>query len=705
MHPVYYIPLQRNEKFVGRKDVLEMLKKMLFRDKYSRKVALVGLGGVGKTQVALEVAYWAKDHQPDYSVLWISALSNDSINQAFTEIAKQLAVQIDNEQGLKKSLRRHLDSNNAGKLFLIVDNADDPDILLGPSNDCGGLYDYLPESEDSLILFTTRLRDTAIGVAATDIIDLHDMSKDEATAFLYETLINKELLQDKRGTEKLLQELAYFPLAIAQAAAYLNQNRTSITDYLVLLRNTELSLMSRESHDTTRYQEQPNAVATTLLVSFSLICRSNSHAATLLSFMSCIEPQAIPESIFPQPQIKEEMISAISILCEYGVLVRFRRGMDSMFDMPPLVHSATRVWVQNQHIVKEIRTKAIQHLISVFSSSKKEDLLKRKEYLPHAQHALRISKDDQSAERFDLFYHVGLCLHAEQRVEDAIIALEQTYRFRKQYLPEESNIRLASERALGKAYLENRRIKEAIRLFQHVVDIRKMTSQSMDDRFTSEFELARAYYEDQQTEKSIEILERSVLAEKHSLTETNEQLEAEQLLASAYLDAKRTKEAIRILERVVFVQKKTLAEEDRVRLKTESVLASAYIDDSRHKEAIRILENVEIIWDKTTAVDDHDRLTSAQLLAYAYLEFGQTSTAILILENVVSIRAKTLKADDTERLTSEHELAYAYMQIGRVRAAIDILQNVVRIENKMDLSEKQRRISRDLLAEARRSEG
>ncbi|KAI1362820.1 hypothetical protein F5Y08DRAFT_259123 [Xylaria arbuscula] len=699
--PVYYIPFQRNENFVGRNDVLDILKKMLFGDENSRRVVLVGPGGVGKTQVALEVAYWTKDHQPDYSILWIPTRSINTINQACTEIAKQLSIQIDYEKGLRESLRQHLNSKNAGKFLLIIDDANNLDILLG-SDSSRGLYDYLPKSEDSLILLTTRSRDIAIRVPGSDIIDLHNMSEWEATALLYETLINKELLHDEIGTEKLLRALEYFPLAIIQAAVYLNRNQMPIRDYIVLLQNAEVSLISREPQDTTRSQECLNAVVTTFKVSLSFICRSNSHAATLLSFISCIKPQAIPESILPQPQIKEEMISAIDILCRYSFLVR--RGMDSMFDMHPVVHSATCMWVQDQHAVKEIRAKAIQHLTSIFSSNTKQGLLKQKECLPHAQHALWISKDDQHTERFNLFYYVGLFLHAERRFEDAVVALEQTYRFRKQFLSEYDDSRLASERALGKAYLENRRIKEGIVLFQHIVDVLDLpekTSQSMDAQSTAECELARAYYEYRQTERCIEILEHSLFGERHPLTERNERSEPEILLASAYIDSKRPKTAINILERVVSVQKKTLAEEDRVRLKTESVLASAYIDEGRITEAVRILENAQTIWDKTTATDDHDRLTSKQLLAYAYLDSGQTSQATFILQNVVSIRAKTLKADDTERLTSEHELAYAYIKIERFQDAINILQRVVLIEEKLDMRESQRIVSRDLLAEAK----
>jgi hypothetical protein len=65
---------------------------------------------------------------------------------------------------------------------------------------------------------------------------------------------------------ELLDELTYLPLAIAQAAAYLNRNRMSIAKYLKLLQSTEqdiVTLISREFRDNTRYKESKNAVAAT----------------------------------------------------------------------------------------------------------------------------------------------------------------------------------------------------------------------------------------------------------------------------------------------------------------------------------------------------------------------------------------------------------------------------------------------------------
>jgi hypothetical protein len=80
---------------------------MLFVQKEWRKAAIVGLGGVGKTQVALQLAYWAKKHRPEFSIFWVPALSKATFEQAFTAMARQLPIQSDGEDDDLRYARRY----------------------------------------------------------------------------------------------------------------------------------------------------------------------------------------------------------------------------------------------------------------------------------------------------------------------------------------------------------------------------------------------------------------------------------------------------------------------------------------------------------------------------------------------------------------------------------------------------------------------
>ena len=173
------------------------------------------------------------------------------------------------------------------------------------------------------------------------------MNDKEAGIFLKKSLTQKELLQDRAATAALLNELTHLPLAIAQAAAYLNIMQISLQEYLSLLRNTEqdtISLLSREFRDETRYKNSEhlkNAVAATWLVSFNHIRQSDPVAADLLSFMSCIEHKAIPRSMLPLVEPEERKVHAIRTLRTYAFVTR--QGDGESYAIHRLVHLATKV--------------------------------------------------------------------------------------------------------------------------------------------------------------------------------------------------------------------------------------------------------------------------------------------------------------------------------------------------------------------------
>jgi hypothetical protein len=273
--PTYCIPFLKYRHFVGRRDELYVLKQKLMVDRDCKKMSIVGLGGTGKTQVALQFAYMIKETWPEYSIFWMPALSMASFEQACADIARALHIPLAaGEEGAAKELvKQHLSAGRTGRWLLVLDNADDTDILFG-AGQSKGIVNYLPESEEGVTVYTTRTLKVAVSLTRGDAIELGSMDRQDAKVFLEKSLIRKDLLGNGAATAELLDELTCLPLAIAQAAAYLNMNRMPIAKYLRLLRNTEqdiVGVMSREFRDDTRYEGSANAVATTWVVSFSQV--------------------------------------------------------------------------------------------------------------------------------------------------------------------------------------------------------------------------------------------------------------------------------------------------------------------------------------------------------------------------------------------------------------------------------------------------
>ncbi|KAH7184061.1 hypothetical protein DER44DRAFT_710231 [Fusarium oxysporum] len=643
--PCYYIPFTRNTRFTGRTTILNALEDKFFGPDRSQKVALVGLGGVGKTQIALRFAYQMKEKRPDYSIFWVPVLSDETAERAYVDIAKKLGLQKSSEdEDIKDLVCQYLSSDKAGKWLLIVDNADDQELILGFAEK-SGLEEYLPQSEDGIVLLTTRSRHVAVEFAQSDVIDTEQMDQNEATTLLEKSLIQKQPLQDKVAVVELLTYLTFLPLAITQAAAYLNQTRVPIRTYLSLLRNAEdngMTVLSREFRDNTRYRGSQNAVGTTWIVSFRQIQKSNQLAVDLLSFMSCIEPKAIPQSILPDAEA-DELEWAIGTLCSYSFLIR--REESNVFDMHSLVHTATRGWLEKQDREREVSNEVICHFAARFPARNDAHYDLRREYLPHAMRLLNRYHGNKTADTYQLFEKAGYSFNTDRRFKEAIKCFEEVCRWRQGLHSEKDGVRLASEHALGSAYHDDRRIKDAIEILEHVVAVQKET---LDEKDQS-------------------------------------RLTSEQVLATAYLDDRRIKDAIEILEYVVAVQRKTLDEKDHNRLTSEHELARAYIDDRRIKDAIKMLEQVVAVQKETLDEKDHNRLTSEHELARAYIDDRRIKDAIMVLEHVVAVRKETLDEKDQSRLTSEQVLGTAYLYDRRIKDAIEMLGHEMAVQLLVDL--------------------
>jgi len=616
---IYDIPFQKNPRFSGRSKILEYLRQKLLIDTDCQKLAIVGLGGIGKTQVALEFAHTVKENWPDHSVFWIPALSLESMEQACGRIARMRGIShvADEKEDVKEIVQQYLSNEASGNWLLVVDNADDAEILYGTSQS-KGITDYLPQNEHGKILFTTRVQEIAVSLADNDVYELEEMYRQEAVDLLQKSLIRKELLDNNTVTTQLLAELTYLPLAITQAAAYLNKNKnTSIKDYLSLLGNTEqdtISLLNQEFHDGARYKSSKNAVARTWLISFDKIRDKDPVAADLLSFMSCIEWKGIPRSILPSIQPEERMVRAIGTLCGYSFLVK--RADEDKYDIHRLVHLATGIWVENYGAGAETVKRAVRHIAEIFPKGNYDNRVVWREYLTHSLRLLKLDSSKAIDERYELCFEIGNCLYTEGRIREAVKWLEECCWWRERTLREEHPDRLASQHELAYIYEADGQISKALKLLDHVVIIReKNLSEEHPDRLASQHELARIYKADGQISK-----------------------------------------ALKLLEQVVKIEKRTLSEEHPSRLASQYELACIYEADGQISKALKLLEQVVEIEKRTLSEEHPSRLVSQYQLAIVYKADGQITKAIELLEHVVMVRKKSLRADHPSLLRSQKTL-------------------------------------------------
>ncbi|KAL1961920.1 hypothetical protein VTN77DRAFT_749 [Rasamsonia byssochlamydoides] len=180
------------------------------------------------------------------------------------------------------------------------------------------------------------------------------MDEQIAIQMLSKSLIDQRILNDRQTTLELLEQLTFLPLAIAQAAAYINENGISLSEYLSLLKDKEhhiIEILSEDFEDDGRYRDIKNPIASTWLISFVQIRSRDPLAAEYLSVMACIEQKAVSQSLLPPAQSKKRMLEAIGTLSAYSFVTK--RPADESLDLHRLIHLATRNWLQMENSLSD----------------------------------------------------------------------------------------------------------------------------------------------------------------------------------------------------------------------------------------------------------------------------------------------------------------------------------------------------------------
>ena len=213
---IWNVPFPRNLFFIGREDLLSQLHAQLQQGRTAAlSQAISGLGGVGKTQLAVEYAY--RFHQDYQAVLWAHAESTETLISSYTEIATLLNLPVKDAQeqkvitqAVKVWLQNHRD------WLLVLDNADELDIL----------SEFLPPRLGGHVIITTRA--AAPGRFARRLL-VETFPQEQGILFLLRRAgllpldadVLQALPQDHELAQQITREVGGLPLALDQIGAYL----------------------------------------------------------------------------------------------------------------------------------------------------------------------------------------------------------------------------------------------------------------------------------------------------------------------------------------------------------------------------------------------------------------------------------------------------------------------------------------------------
>ncbi|MFT7835169.1 FxSxx-COOH system tetratricopeptide repeat protein [Saccharothrix sp. BKS2] len=262
----------RNPHFTGREELLTRLHLAVNESGTVAVHSLLGLGGVGKSQAAVEYAH---RYAADFDIVWwIPAEQPALIPDHLAELGLVLGLVGPTDlvamAGVVLSALRH-----RGRWLVVFDNAED----------LAALWPYLPSGDGQVLITTRRGGFGAVGA----VIDVDVLDRAESIALLHSRIPGVPT----DAAEVLAELVGDLPLAIEQAAAYLESTRLPIGNYLDLLRTQTSRMLPRG-----RVAGRGETLATLWDLSLTALADQNVAAVQLVEILAWLAPEPVPLDLF-----------------------------------------------------------------------------------------------------------------------------------------------------------------------------------------------------------------------------------------------------------------------------------------------------------------------------------------------------------------------------------------------------------------------
>ncbi|KAH7411039.1 hypothetical protein BKA64DRAFT_704147 [Cadophora sp. MPI-SDFR-AT-0126] len=430
---VCLISMSRNPAFVQRGGIFEQIDQQLLARPPSPQVlksAICGLGGVGKTQIALEYGY-RRYARSSTSVLWVYAANTSRFEQDYKSIAEAFRLPGRDNAGadILELVCRFLNYEYKNPWLLIVDNVDNNEIFNATSTGKTCL-EYIPDrNPEGRVLFTSRNREVCLNLVEEPII-IPSMSTAEAS-----DLLGDRILRTSTRDEQLilLDELDHLPLAIVQATKYMAMLRKTVTQYLAQFRKSRESrtaLLNHKFANPGRRERSLESVATTWIVSFNYIRDQSPRAAEILSLMSVLDRQNIPMSLIISDDENETLFDiAIGYLNNFS-LISMNEDWKSC-SMHRLVQAVTNEWLASEEVdwCQKWGSLALKILSERFPDGKFVSWPKCSMYVPHVRTVLSLDIANNTSNklaRANLLSHTSSYLSESSKYANAKIDAQES---------------------------------------------------------------------------------------------------------------------------------------------------------------------------------------------------------------------------------------------------------------------------------------
>ena len=633
----------RNDFFTGRDELLMALEQRLSEDgKAAVTQTIVGLGGIGKTQLAVEFCHRNREHYP-FGVFWADASSAENLKTSYFSFAVELKwidPKTPLDDGAEAWLRGIRDT--AGWL-LVLDNADEPEKVEG----------LLPLSGQGHLVITTRHSDPDWG---TDPLTVGILPLDEASAFL-----RARTRRHGEDFEELAEELGCLPLALEQAGSYLRHHKAvDVQTYLGGFRKKKIDFLEAktEKNDRPLRGDYDHTVATTWSISFERLPDAAKEALQALAFL---DPDSVPIEFFGAcshlgPGLAALDLTDPTVIPEEIVTPLSRYSLVHVIETQALsVHRLVQEVVLHDlgnapenSLFQETFESVHKALDQCFPQDPKSPSLWKlgRVWMPHILQSLNIYQGLKEPPQWDptsLWYRAGANAWASGSLNVAHTLFESELSVRRRVLgPEHSSTLMA------------------------------MANLAISLRTLGDANAARALLE-----KTLEAMKR-VLGPEHPST-----LDAMANLAESFKVLGDAKAARALSEKTLEVMSRTLGPEHPSTLNTMANLAPVLKALGDAKAAHALQEETLKVMSRVLGPEHPDTLMTMANLASSLWALGDVKAARLLEEETLEVRRRILGPEHPDTLHSMHNLAHTLRSLKKFKAAQALAKETLMLHRKV----------------------
>ena len=646
------LPFERNPFFTGREKILEDLHSALAKKGATALAqAISGLGGLGKTQTAIEYAYRYRD---DYTyVFWVRADSRLALSTGFVEIARLLDLPEKDAQSADdavRAVRQWLESKPGW--LLIFDNADEPELL----------KEFRPRNAKGHVLLTSRAQVfDALGIARP--IEIEAMSPAEALKFFFtRTGRDDDNAAERGAAAQLAEELGCLPLALEQAGAFVTAKKARFQDYLASYRKRRLKLLKEFGPVAGDY---PESVVTTWAINFQEVEEVSPEASDLLRVSAFLSPDRIPLELITKGA--ENLSTDLSVaLCDVEddplalneVLEPLTRYSFIRLDSDSQTYSIHRLV---QEVLRDGMDADTQRrwaesivltLCEVFPPVEFKNWPLCRRLLPQVKAAAGLIEkwDHTSGAAALLLNNAALYCHHRGQYADAEPLFERALTILEKMLgPNHPSVATSLETLAG-LYRFQGRHAEAEPLYERALAIlEKALEPDHPNVARNLHNLAALYYAQDRYEKAELLYKRALTIGENVLGPDHPDIAQNcNNLGTLYYAQGKYSEAAPMYERALAIREKVLEPDHPDMAQSFNSLAALYYAQGKHAEAESLLERALAILEKSLE-PDHPSIVTV-LVNYAVLlrETGRETEAAEMEARVEAIRAKHARQDSAK---------------------------------------------------------